>query len=168
MIESIDPVPFNLDKYVNYELEGYQFVNHVKFNEWARCSSLRQAGVRIWSKSVGNINNQIHELDIISDVDYWVKYYGDDGICRVSTMTLEHVGEISWRIVKSERDWKYHRDDGPAIIRINKVQKPWKTEWWVNGVDITKEVRPWIKSMGFPVFYKWTIDQKAAFKLAFR
>ena len=167
MSKGIDAIPFNLDKYVNYELDGYEFVDHEVFDIWRRCTPKREVGARIWSKVVNGIDYQIRELDIISTVDYLVNFYGKDGVCRIASHQLEHVGEISWKIVESENVWQYHRNDGPAIIRINKNQKVWKAEWWVRGVDISHEVRPWIKSMGLPVFYKWTYENKILFKLAF-
>lgn len=158
--------PFNLENYVNYERDGYCLLEEIKY-ESPRYYHPWEDGVRRWIKSDGGSDYTIEELDIWTSVDFLVEYPKKNGF-GFGTNRLLHVGVISWRIGKTDDDWIYHRDDGPAIIRINKDQKPWKTEWWVNGVDISQDVRPWIKSMGFPVFYKWTPDQKMAFKLAFR
>ncbi len=159
--------PFNLDKYVNYERDGFRLFEEIKFDDGHRYFHPYEDGVRRWIKVETNFHHIIEELDIWSSVNYMVCYPKQNGI-GFGTNRLRHVGKISWQRKGSNDEFHFHRDDGPAIIRINCVEKLSKAEWWVNGADISQDVRPWIKSMGFPVFYKWTTDQKMAFKLAFR
>jgi hypothetical protein len=59
--------------------------------------------------------------------------------------------------------WKngiQHRTTGPAIIRANK-----KREYWINGVNITKEVNSWLKTRKYK--YPFTQEQQVEFTLTF-
>lgn len=167
MSEDIIWAPFNIDKYVNYKRDGFRPIEKIQFDDGHRYFHPYEDGVRRWIKSENNLHYKIEELDIWSGVNYMVSYPSPDGF-GTGTNSLLHVGKISWHRKRANERFQLHRDDGPAIIRINCVEKLSKAEWWVNGVDISHDVRPWIKSMGFPVFYKWSTDQKMAFKLAFR
>ena len=45
-----------------------------------------------------------------------------------------------------------HREDGPAILNNNDKYR----EWYLNGNNITKEVKSWMKSKG----YRWNKTQR--------
>jgi hypothetical protein len=53
-----------------------------------------------------------------------------------------------------------HRTIGPAVIDKNN-----NFQWWVNGVDITDEVEPWLKTRQYT--YPFTPEQQVEFMLTF-
>jgi len=53
-----------------------------------------------------------------------------------------------------------HRVNGPAIIHSDN-----KHEYWINGVEITKEVNSWLKTRKYK--YPFTPEQQAEFQLTF-
>jgi hypothetical protein len=53
-----------------------------------------------------------------------------------------------------------HRTTGPAIIRSNN-----KKEYWINGVEITSEVKSWLKTRKYT--YPFTPEQQVEFTLTF-
>jgi hypothetical protein len=53
-----------------------------------------------------------------------------------------------------------HRVTGPAIIHPNN-----KHEYWIDGVDITKEVKSWLKIRKYK--YTFTPEQQVEFVLTF-
>jgi hypothetical protein len=53
-----------------------------------------------------------------------------------------------------------HRTTGPAIIRPNN-----KHEYWINDVDITKEVKSWLKTRKYKA--PFTPEQQVEFVLTF-
>jgi hypothetical protein len=53
-----------------------------------------------------------------------------------------------------------HRITGPAIIRPNN-----KHEYWINDVDITKEVKSWLKTRKYKA--PFTPEQQVEFTLTF-
>jgi hypothetical protein len=53
-----------------------------------------------------------------------------------------------------------HRTIGPAVIRANK-----KKEYWINGVEITSEVKSWLKSRKYK--HPFTPEQQVEFTLTF-
>ena len=157
--------PFDISKYVNYERDGYEFIGRT-IDEY--CPWELGFEDRYWHRTCGNIEYRIVETDVQAHVDYIVKHRLGPNSRVSEACRLRHVGRISWeRRRNGDRDWIRHRDDGPAFIRINQHEKLSKTEWLVNGVDISADVRPWIKAMGYPAFYNWTTEHKMMFKLAF-
>ena len=156
--------PFDISKYVDYERDGYKYEGYSEgvYQTWKTGH-----GHRTWSKTVGSWEHQIIETDMWASIDYMVRYPGDDGVVRFASNYLIHVGRITWKRRKAGERWIRHREDGPAFIRINQHEKLAKTEWWINGIDISKDVRPWLKSMAMPVFYNWTDEHKVLFKLTF-
>ncbi len=86
---------------------------------------------------------------------------------RWKTVIIKHVGSICWGASFGEGRLSYHRLDGPAVIWLDKNGRVYKTEWWINGIDITLVVRDWIKEMGLPSFCKWNDGHKALYKMAF-
>ncbi len=156
--------PFDISRYVNYKRDEYEFAGEqeVEVYPW-----ILGYAHRTWVKQSGIYQYQIVETDVQPSVDYIVNYPSEDGVIRFGTNALRHVGRITWSRRRGDCDWLKHRDDGPAVVRINQHEKLAKAEWWINNVDISKDVRQWIKSMNLPQFYRWTTEHKMLFKLAF-
>jgi hypothetical protein len=55
---------------------------------------------------------------------------------------------------------KQHRTTGPAVIYSNK-----KKEYWINGNNITEEVKSWLKTRKYK--YPFTPEQQVEFTLTF-
>jgi hypothetical protein len=55
---------------------------------------------------------------------------------------------------------KLHRTTGPAVITPNNEH-----EYWINGVNITKEVKSWLKTRQYT--YPFTPEQQVEFTLTF-
>jgi hypothetical protein len=55
---------------------------------------------------------------------------------------------------------KLHRTTGPAVIRPNN-----KHEYWINGVDVSKEVKSWLATRQYN--YPFTPEQQVEFTLTF-
>jgi hypothetical protein len=53
-----------------------------------------------------------------------------------------------------------HRTTGPAVIHPDN-----KKEYWINGVNITKEVKSWLKTRKYK--YPFTPEQQVEFVLTF-
>ena len=70
----------------------------------------------------------------------------------------------AWIRADSTLQWykndEWHRTTGPAIIHPNN-----KHRYWINGVDITKEVKSWLKTRKYRV--PFTLEQQAEFNLTF-
>jgi hypothetical protein len=64
-------------------------------------------------------------------------------------------GTLTWF-----KNGKQHRTTGPAIIHPNN-----KHRYWINGVDITKEVKSWLKTRKYK--YPFTPEQQVEFVLTF-
>ena len=64
-------------------------------------------------------------------------------------------GTLSWY-----KNDKCHRACGPAVIRPNN-----KKEYWINGVNITKEVKIWLETRQYKV--PFTPEQQIEFTLTF-
>jgi hypothetical protein len=64
-------------------------------------------------------------------------------------------GTLAWW-----KNGKRHRATGPARIHPNK-----KKEYYINGVNITKEVESWLKSRKYK--YPFTPEQQVEFTLTF-
>ncbi len=56
-----------------------------------------------------------------------------------------------------------HRENGPA--RLGTFQNKWMTSWWINGHDITKDVKKWMREMGWRKIN--SPDREFAFKIRF-
>jgi hypothetical protein len=64
-------------------------------------------------------------------------------------------GHLEWY-----KNGKQHRVTGPAVINQNN-----KKEYWVNGVEITNEVKSWLKTRKYK--YPFTPEQQVEFTLTF-
>jgi hypothetical protein len=64
-------------------------------------------------------------------------------------------GTLAWY-----KNGERHRTTGPAKISPNN-----KHEYWINGVNITKEVKSWLKSRKYK--YPFTPEQQVEFTLTF-
>jgi hypothetical protein len=64
-------------------------------------------------------------------------------------------GTLAW-----SKNGDQHRTTGPAVIRPDN-----KHEYWINGVDITKEVNSWLKTRKYK--YPLTTEQQVEFTLTF-
>ena len=66
--------------------------------------------------------------------------------------------------VNRKKEWyingKLHRTDGPAIIYSTGYQ-----EWWINDIDITEEVKNWMKTQN--INWPWDNEIQAQFLLTF-
>lgn len=62
-----------------------------------------------------------------------------------------------------------HNLEGPAYVRYNKNGIPYEYEWWVKGINISDDVKKWVKSLNkFPQNYRnWTRNNWVLFKLTF-
>ena len=58
-----------------------------------------------------------------------------------------------------DKDGRFHREDGPAIIYSNGTR-----EWWLHGIDITVEVESWMKLLG--ISWPWDEEIQTQFLLA--
>jgi hypothetical protein len=54
----------------------------------------------------------------------------------------------------------WHRTTGPAVIYSNTYH-----EYWINGVNITEEVKSWLKTRKYK--YPFTPEQQVEFTLTF-
>ncbi len=68
---------------------------------------------------------------------------------------IDYDNTLNWR-----KNGKLHRITGPAVIYSNN-----KHEYWINGVEITKEVKSWLKTRKYK--YPFTPEQQAEFTLTF-
>lgn len=59
-----------------------------------------------------------------------------------------------------DKDGRFHREDGPAIIYSNGA---W--DWYIHGKNITEQVQHWMKSLD--VFWPWDQEIQIQFLLAF-
>jgi hypothetical protein len=64
-------------------------------------------------------------------------------------------GKLQWR-----KNGRKHRVSGPAIIHPNN-----KHEYWIDGVEITKEVKSWLKTRQYT--YPFTPEQQVEFTFTF-
>jgi hypothetical protein len=64
-------------------------------------------------------------------------------------------GTLEWH-----KNGLLHRTTGPAIIRSNN-----KKEYWINGVEITSEVKSWLKTRKYKA--PFTPEQQVEFTLTF-
>jgi hypothetical protein len=62
---------------------------------------------------------------------------------------------LDWR-----KNGKLHRITGPAVIFPNN-----KHRYWINGTEITKEVKSWLKTRKYK--HPFTPEQQAEFQLTF-
>ena len=157
--------PFDISKYVSYEQDGYAYAGCYENDYWPLDKA--EYAYRAWEKTNDGCKYKIVETDLLPAVDCDVIYPSDGGIFIRRSNYYLHIGRITWQKRIDDGKWSFHRDDGPALIRINKLGKLSRAEWWINDDDISCEVRPWLKSMGMPAFYNWTDEHKALFKLAF-
>jgi hypothetical protein len=93
------------------------------------------------------------EIDADGTLVWWKNgvYHRDGDLPAV----INADGTLAW--------WKngqWHRTTGPAVIRPNN-----KHEYWINDVDITKEVKSWLKTRKYRV--PFTPEQQAEFVLTF-
>lgn len=98
--------------------------------------------------------------------------YTDSGIYNhqayvLGRNNLFRMEKISWEKEYGRHEKTYHRNDGPALISFNKNGKISKIGYWVNGVDISHDVRDWMRDMSVPHFYQWTDDHRILFKMTF-
>jgi hypothetical protein len=68
---------------------------------------------------------------------------------------IDKDGRLEWR-----KNGKTHRITGPAVIRPNN-----KHEYWINGVEITSEVKSWLKTRKYKA--PFTPEQQVEFTLTF-
>jgi hypothetical protein len=68
---------------------------------------------------------------------------------------IDKDGRLEWR-----KNGKQHRITGPAVIRPNN-----KHEYWINGVEITSEVKSWLKTRKYKA--PFTPEQQVEFTLTF-
>ena len=92
-----------------------------------------------------HINGKSHRVDGPSYTSYT-----EDGI----------LFEEIWRINDS-----FHREDGPAVICDRSIRP--RALWYINGNNITEEVKDWIVKKKLPSWKEWTNKEKALFKLMF-
>ena len=60
-----------------------------------------------------------------------------------------------------------HRTTGPAVIRQNIRNNDYNrnNNYWINGVEITKEVNAWLKTRNYEV--PFTLEQQVEFSMTF-
>ena len=97
------------------------------------------------------------------DKPAWISANGDLEWCKNGLYHRD--GDMPAKIYSNGRlQWwkngKRHRTTGPAIIRPNN-----KREYWINGVEITSEVKSWLKIRKYK--YPFTFEQQVEFTLTF-
>jgi hypothetical protein len=58
-----------------------------------------------------------------------------------------------------------HRITGPAVISPTVIRPNYEDEYWINGVDITKEVNSWLETRQYK--YPFTPEQQVEFTQTF-
>jgi hypothetical protein len=112
-------------------------------------------GTLIWWK-----NGQVHrdgDMPAVILADGSLEWYKNGVYHRVGDKPslIEATGSLQWY-----KNGKWHRLTGPAIIRtINK------REYYIDGVNITKEVDAWLKTRKYT--YPFTPEQQVEFTLTF-
>ena len=105
-------------------------------------------------------NSDLHrdgDLPAVIHADYSLAWFKNGELHRDKDKPA-YIG-ISGHLVWLKND-KQHRTTGPAVIHPNN-----KKEYWINGVDVTKEVNAWLKSRKYK--YPYTPEQQVEFVLTF-
>ena len=108
-------------------------------------------------------NGEMHRLDGPAYIgaedgdnrkEWWVngKLHRTDG----PAVVIQH--EQLWRAWYT--NGKLHRTDGPAVVHPNGDQ-----EWWVDGVDITRQVETWIAENN--ITWPWDAATQLEFVMRF-
>ncbi len=78
------------------------------------------------------------------------------------------LSSLQWYILRPEKLYCSHRDDGPATIYFDKAGGISELYWRVNGVDITADVNDWLENkVDLPPFNEWEDNEKGLFKMTF-
>jgi hypothetical protein len=85
------------------------------------------------------------------------EWYFEGYLHRIGAPALTRFGDRYW-MVKG----KIHREDGPAIMFKHESKH---NRWFINDIDITVEVKQWLKENGFR--YPLNVSEKVLFKLRF-
>jgi hypothetical protein len=88
---------------------------------------------------------------------YREEWYYEGYPHRIGGPALFRYGNRYWVV-----HGKMHREDGPAIMEKNKSCY---NKWYINDIDITVEVKQWLKENGFR--YPLNASGKVLFKLRF-
>ena len=112
-------------------------------------------GTLVWCK------NSVYHRD--GDKPAWI---GADGRLEWYKNHVKHRDSDKPALIRADGSLEWykngllHRTTGPAIIRPNN-----KREYWINGVNITEEVKSWLKIRKYK--YPFTPEQQVEFALTF-
>ena len=160
-----------------------------KDGEELKCAIIRRWGYFDPTRDRHEIINDINQARDFIEVPWSPCNGNDDDIVRerfcpahdqyVESGTYSHqayvigrnnffrMEKISWEKEYGWHEIAFHRNDGPAAITFDRNGKISKIGYWVNGVDISHDVREWMSDMCVPHFLRWTDDHKILFKMTF-